>query len=924
MATLLPQIVNVDSPSSYSALDSGSSLSLDAKLQAEREKVRRLMYSLRDARFALKTERDARRRFEALYIDLKSKAVDAVPERATQPMADKPSPRALSGRSSYHPLSEAPPSAEKVVEMLESATSLHTEAALSNLLTKAAQRSRDMLGATRCTLYKVNHAAKNLWSIANDIPHDSLPGEQTAVSPVRFVGSSVSIKLPVATGLAGWVATTGQAIRVDDVSTDSRFHPDIDQLEPGFQSKNCICAPIFADGDKEPMAVIQMLNKSGGEAFSEDDEQKLQQVAAHFHPIVRKCALSVNIGKLLDSTKQLLTVGDMEKLLVAIRDRAAQLLECENCCLFMVEETTQSLWTVRKAEGEEHARRVTYERVTLQIGEGLAGYVAATGTPTSFPASELDISADERVGFTINAALCHPIVAPNGNVLAVVLAANKSGSNTGAFYSQDNDLLQSFCRRSSKAIEKCRQFIRLRSLMAGTRELNTEHDMQTLIKSVTARAKELVNAARCTLFLLDNTGSELWSYVTDAEQTSSVDEGGEAVFHIPLGKGIAGTVASTGEPFVAKDAYIDPLFDASFDKATGFRTRAVMCFPILGEAGHVLGAMQMINKNEKDEEAAFFTEEDEDLLQALCSHVAVALTNSRLFEKINVLLKTASSLNSNKDTATLIREMIGHARDLLECERATVFIVDEQRNQLWSQVADGTSGQIRVNIGQGIAGTVAASGKRLQIDDAYNDERFDPATDRATGFRTRNMLCVPMIVAGTDKVIGVTQIINKKGGLSFTSDDLELMSAFSAQACVAFRNNQLFRESAERLAHLAAVLQSLQVLVIAFDRRGYLVSVNRPDEMERYFAVTEEAAKGQTYEQWLHSYPELVSDLRTGLDKSFTGIIEDRTLELGAQGSITYKVVALSYPPAGASPLSPRRGDLELRSRGNGVVLVFK
>jgi hypothetical protein len=225
-----------------------------------------------------------------------------------------------------------------------------------------------------------------------------------------------------------------------------------------------------------------------------------------------------------------------------------------------------------------------------------------------------------------------------------------------------------------------------------------------------------------------------------------------------------------------------------------------------------------------------------------------------------------------------------------------------------------------VNIGQGIAGTVAETGKRLQIDDAYNDERFDPATDRATGFRTRNMLCVPMVVAGTEKVIGVTQIINKKGGLSFTSDDLELMSAFSAQACVAFRNNQLFRESAEKMAHLAAVLQSLDSLVLAIDRKGHLVSVNRADEMQRYLEVEEETGKSQTYEEWLAAFPELVNDVRTGLDRNNLDTIAGKELVVG---NVNLKYAIRTLDPMGdAQPLSPR-SDIPLPSRGNGVIVEF-
>jgi GAF domain-containing protein len=977
MTTVLPPIAGLTSIEQHErrsnlvvsshAVSTHGSLTTEAMLHAEREKVRRLLHSLRDARFALKTERDARRRFESLYNDLRSKVADGTVSRRPAVTPDDHARQGGSlrraanqpGATRVTPVATSDATVEKLVALLDSVHAVHTEAQLHNLLTRVMQRSRDLIGATRCCLYLADTAAKTIWSIAHDIPQDNLPDESPSYSTVRFVTSAAGIKLPISTGLAGWVASTGRSLRVKDVYKDARFHPDIDQLEAGFTSSNCVCVPVLADNDRTPLAVIQMLNKADDEEFSEEDEQTLQKLACRCHDAVRKCALFVQIEKLLDSTKQLLTMGDMEKMLVAIMQRAGELLACDHCSLFVVEETTKSLWSLRPSQesSDEEARRAKYQRVEIRIGEGIAGHVAATGSPVCFPATvgneRLDASADERMGFSAKHALCHPIVGQHGHVLGVVLAANKSDNLSGQFRNEDTELLRSFCKLASKAMEKCRQFIRLRSLMQGTRELNTEHDMQTLIRNVTVRAKELVNAERCTLFLLDKSGSELWSYVTDAATTVTVPDGidaaksdvdSDAVFRVPLGQGIAGTVASTGEPFVVKDAYMDPLFDASFDKGTGFRTRAVMCFPIRGEAGHVLGVMQMINKNDTNEETAFFNEEDEDLLQALCSHVGVALTNSRLFEKINVLLKTASSLSSNTDTATLIREMIGHARDLLECERATVFIVDEKRNQLWSLAADGTD-RIRVNIGQGIAGTVAATGERLQIDDAYNDERFDPATDRATGFRTRNMLCVPMVVADTKQVLGVTQIINKKGGLSFTSDDLELMSAFSAQACVAFRNNQLFKESADSQEHLLSVLRSLRSLIVTFDRNGNLVTLNREDLLNRcvhsrisnlwlaavshltlavlvyrYFGITADGLMDKPFANWLGAYPNLVTDIKRGLDKNFTESVAKPLVCTAPDKEyrLTYSVSALPRAKSEA-----QAAGIGLPSRGSGAVVVF-
>ena len=89
-----------------------------------------------------------------------------------------------------------------------------------------------------------------------------------------------------------------------------------------------------------------------------------------------------------------------------------------------------------------------------------------------------------------------------------------------------------------------------------------------------------------------------------------------------------------------------------------------------------------------------------------------------------------------------------------------------------------------------------------------------------------------MMVGETEKVLGVTQLMNKKGGLDFTNDDLEIMSAFSAQACIALTNNQLIKDAADLREHFESVLRSLKSLVIAVDRRGRLLTTNHPDMMK--------------------------------------------------------------------------------------------
>jgi putative ABC transport system ATP-binding protein len=120
---------------------------------------------------------------------------------------------------------------------------------------------------------------------------------------------------------------------------------------------------------------------------------------------------------------------------------------------------------------------------------------------------------------------------------------------------------------------------------------------------------------------------------------------------------------------------------------------------------------------------------------------------------------------------------------LLGADRATLFLLDEARGELWSKVAAGAAGEIRIPRTSGIAGAVAASGETLNIPDARADPRFDPSVDRASGYTTRQLLCVPLLDSQR-RVFGVAQMLNKRGDLPFDAADEERFQEFMASVGV--------------------------------------------------------------------------------------------------------------------------------------------
>jgi GAF domain-containing protein len=151
------------------------------------------------------------------------------------------------------------------------------------------------------------------------------------------------------------------------------------------------------------------------------------------------------------------------------------------------------------------------------------------------------------------------------------------------------------------------------------------------------------------------------------------------------------------------------------------------------------------------------------------------------------LLEIMTSLAAERDPDQLFSKILQSSCELLNAERSTLFLLDQEKKELWSKVTRGGSMQeIRLPVGKGIAGHVAASGETINIPDAYKDLRFNPEVDKQTGFRTRSILCLPMRNRAGDTV-GVLQMLNKRAG-PFSQEDELLLAAFAAQAAVAWEN----------------------------------------------------------------------------------------------------------------------------------------
>jgi sigma-B regulation protein RsbU (phosphoserine phosphatase) len=167
----------------------------------------------------------------------------------------------------------------------------------------------------------------------------------------------------------------------------------------------------------------------------------------------------------------------------------------------------------------------------------------------------------------------------------------------------------------------------------------------------------------------------------------------------------------------------------------------------------------------------------------------------RSVERLHRILEAAKLLNSTLDINELTRIILKIVREEVGVDRGTVFVVDRRRNQVSSVVAQDVENEIRLPLGQGIAGTVAATGEVIDIPDAYADPRFDSRFDPLLGYRTQDIYCMP-IVNREGVVVGVLELLNRTR--PFGDEDFEFLSGVSVHVGLALENAWLHREIIEK------------------------------------------------------------------------------------------------------------------------------
>ena len=196
--------------------------------------------------------------------------------------------------------------------------------------------------------------------------------------------------------------------------------------------------------------------------------------------------------------------------------------------------------------------------------------------------------------------------------------------------------------------------------------------------------------------------------------------------------------------------------------------------------------------------------------------------------RLEALIHAGHLLNSTLSLDMILQRMMSLGTALLDAQRATLFVLDPEREELWSKVATdlGRLAEIRMPRTAGLAGHVAATGETLRVPDAYTLPFFNPEFDRRSGFHTTSVLCTPVRNA-RGQTLGVLQVLNRRHG-EFDAEDEEILRALADQAAVAIQTSLLHQELMliQQLEHDVQMASEVQQLMMASSPPAFVPSLD--------------------------------------------------------------------------------------------------
>jgi GAF domain-containing protein len=559
--------------------------------------------------------------------------------------------------------------------------------------------------------------------------------------------------------------------------------------------------------------------------FTKLDLERLAKCVVPIRRILESCQSCYKATKklrataaLAEATRSLDQINlDTKAILQRVMNTAKKLMNADRSTLWLVDNDRGDLWTELPGKGE----------LRCAVGVGFTGQVAQTREPMiipydlyEHPSAGNSKKTDEQTRYRTCSLLCMPVLSPDGELLGVTQLVNKRKSGDFGEYNKDEwpavpDFFKaSFDKNDRQSMQVFNervgvvlQFVKTHETLKQLAQIEPKeaiyNALAVLSNSVADQSDEalynalyhllsfielsianLLEAEHATIFILDAEETGFWSLVLEAAEISATE------IRIAASQGIASKIVETKSVKASNQPgkFNDVLIYRGISPLTIDQLSSVLLFPIVNQTGQILAIIRVFNKlksplvpnvplSEQLDDHGFIQTDADKLKQRIKSLLPILLAFQSFHREIRTIQEQRKAIDplyqaisfvsqSSGNPDELLQKVMQAAKKLTNADRSTLWLVDYQRNELWTQIpqSDGSLIETRVPMGEGFVGLVAQTGQPVNISfDLYDHPSSEIArkTDEKTRYRTCSLLCMPVL--GSDgELLGVTQLVNKR------------------------------------------------------------------------------------------------------------------------------------------------------------------
>ncbi len=672
----------------------------------------------------------------------------------------------------------------------ETALNLNAQLDLKILLRTIVDRARQLLDAGTGTLYLLDAESQTIELVVDNDPNSTLPGT----------------RLKLGEGLSGRVAQTGEPMHVEDYPN----WPGKTEAYRTLSFRSLLGVPV-----KWQEQVIGVITVSDARAYRFGPAEV--EIVSLF---ADQAAAAISNARLFEESQrqtQELTglyqtalatgsVLETEVLLSRLYEQVQKLINPDTFVVVLYYPNSEE---IEIALAVENGERLPGLRLPISEG-GLTGWIISNRQPLlirdlqtdSLPVPARQITQPARSWLGV------PLIARD----QIIGAVSVQSFAPRAFADSHQRLLESLAGQIAVSLENARLFEATRRQLrelAVLKTIATAGTEATSLDSLIARVTEILSEAfqsdHFGVMMIDGTGQNLFTHASYQGQ-----QGG-----VPMGVGVTGRVAATGQPWLVPDTTLEPAYFNVDDN-----TRSELCVPLkIGD--QIVGVI-----NAESVRPAAFSETDERLLITISGQLATAIEKLRLFEaehtareQSEALYEVARTLNASLDRERLLKMILEQLARVVEYDSASIMLLTDSTLAIVAhqglRLEDQVLTQLKFDSSHHIFEAIESRAPVI-IPDTRQDSRWDlvPGSEYI-----RCWLGVPLLVK--DRVIGLLNLDKAQAGF-YTERHARLAVAFATQAAVAIENARLYTDARNRAAELGQLYAAAQDIAASLDLNAIL------------------------------------------------------------------------------------------------------